>query len=86
MALAVRDVATGWLDGYPAGSNCEEEVVAALQHLAAPTEKVGSVASDYAQEYISACKGFVYRHKTSTPGTQRSLIFYFNNMEMRILI
>ena len=51
-ALIVRDVATGWLDGYPAGSKCTEEVVQALQHFVFPTEKVGMVATDDALEYM----------------------------------
>ncbi len=58
MALVARDIATGWLDSYPPGSNCAEEVVSALQHFVGPTEKVGFVAGDYAQEYISARKQF----------------------------
>ena len=32
-ALIVRDVAAGWLEAYPAGSKCTEEVVCALQHF-----------------------------------------------------
>ena len=67
-ALIVRDVATGWLDAYPAGSKCAEEVVASLQHFVSHTEKVGYVASDGAPEYKEACKELGYRHKTSTPG------------------
>ena len=31
VALVVRDIATGWLDGYPAGSKCAEEVVSSLK-------------------------------------------------------
>ena len=67
-ALIVRDVFTGWLDGYPAGSKCTEEVIHALQHFVSPTEKAGMVATDDALEYESACKQLGYRHRTSTPG------------------
>ena len=51
-ALIVRDVATGWLEAYPAGSKCTEEVIHALQHFVSPTDKVGLVASDDALEHI----------------------------------
>ena len=67
-ALIVRDVFTGWLNGYPAGSTCTEEVIYALQHFVSPTEKVGMVATDDALEYECACKHLGYRHRTSTPG------------------
>ena len=67
-ALVVRDIATGWLDGYPAGSKSTEDVVSALQNFVASTEKVGYVASDFASEYIKACRQLGYRHRTSTPG------------------
>ncbi len=56
VVLVVHDVATGWLGGYPAGSNCAEEVVSTLQHFVAPAEEVGFVTNDDAQEYVSACK------------------------------
>ena len=64
----MRDVATGWLDGYPAGSKFTEEVVQALQHFVSPTEKVGMVATDDALEYILACKQLGHRHRKTTPG------------------
>ena len=67
-ALIVRDVATGWLDAYPAGSKLAEEVVASLQHFVSHAEKVGYIASDGAPEYKDACRTLGYRHKTSTPG------------------
>ena len=67
-ALIVRDVATGWLDAYPAGSKCAEEVVASLQHFVSHAEVVGYVATDDAPEYKAACRTLGYRHKTSTPG------------------
>ncbi len=44
-ALVALDLATGWLDGYPARPKCPEEVASSL---AAPNEKVGRVASDFA--------------------------------------
>ncbi len=66
-ALIARD-ATGWLDAYPAGSKCTEEVSHALQHFMSPTDKVGLVATDDALEYERACKQLGYRHRTSTPG------------------
>ncbi len=53
-SLCVTDVATGWLEAYPAGSKCAEEVFAALQHFASQAEKVGLVAIDDALEYQSA--------------------------------
>ena len=61
-ALIVRDVAIGWLDAYPAGSKCTEEVIYAFQHYVSPTDKVGLVATDDALEYESACKQLGYRH------------------------
>ena len=67
-ALIVRDIATGWLDAYPAGSKCAEDVVQSLQHFAAATDKVGYVASDDAPEYRAACKILGFRRRTSTPG------------------
>ena len=42
--LVVRDVASGWLEAYPAGSTCAEELIRALQHFASPTEEIGLVA------------------------------------------
>ncbi len=53
MVLVGRDIATGWLDGYPTGSKSAEEVVSCLQNFEAPTEKVRYVAGDYASENIS---------------------------------
>ncbi len=50
-ALIVRDAATGWLEAYPVGSTRAEEVVAALQQIVSPAEKVGIVATDDALEY-----------------------------------
>ena len=67
-ALIVRDVATGWLEAYPAGSKCAEEGVASLQHFVSHAERVGHIASDDAHEYKVACKQLGYRHRTSTPG------------------
>ena len=40
VALVVRDIATGWLDGYPAGSKSAQDVVSALQNFVASTEKI----------------------------------------------
>ncbi len=68
VALIVRDIATGWLDGYPAGSTCAKEVVSSLQNFVASTEKVGYVASDFAAESVKACRQFGCRHRISTPG------------------
>ncbi len=64
VALVVRDIATGWLDGYPAGSKSTVDVVSALQNFVASTEKVGCVASDFASEYFKACRQLGYRHRT----------------------
>ena len=68
VALVVRGIAAGWLDGYPAGSKRAEDVVSALQNFVASTEKIGYVASEFASGFIKACKRFGCRHRTSTPG------------------
>ena len=56
VAPVVQDIATGWLDGYHAGSKSTEDVVSALQNFVASTGRVGYVASDYASEYLKACE------------------------------
>ncbi len=67
-ALVVRDLFTGWIDAYPAGSKCADEVVQALLNFVAVDETVGYVASDGAEEYKAAMKQLGWRHRTSTPG------------------